>query len=69
MSSSIEFIRIDQDLIRDVVKATGITVKSKAIRRAIEEFLLSQKRKGLKKLAGKLSFYTQEDLARMREDA
>jgi preprotein translocase subunit Sec61beta len=63
-----EFIRIEPRLVRDVVKATGIHVKAKAVRKAIEEFLMAKKRKGLKKLAGKLRFYTQEELARMRED-
>lgn len=63
-----EFIRIEPRLIRDVVKATGIHVKAKAVRKAIEEFLQTRKRKGLKNLAGKLRFYSQEDLARMRED-
>lgn len=55
-------------LVREVVKATGIPVKAKAIRQAIHEFLMSRKRKGLKKLAGKLRFYTQVELQRMRED-
>lgn len=64
-----EFIRIEPRLIRDVVKATGITVKSRAVRRAIEEFLRTQKRKSLKKLAGKLQFYTQKDLQHMRDNA
>ena len=64
-----EFIRIEPRLIHDVVEATGIAVKSRAIRKAIEEYLMAQKRKGLKKLAGKLRFYTQDDLARMRQNA
>lgn len=63
-----EFIRIEPRLIRDVVRATGISVKAKAVRRAIEEFLQARKRKGLKAMAGKLRFYTQEELARMRAD-
>lgn len=63
-----EFIRIEPRLVRDVMKVTGIHIKAKAIRKAIEEFLMAQKRKGLKKLAGKLRFYTQEELTRMRED-
>jgi len=63
-----DFIRIEPKLVQEVVRETGIRVKTKAIRRAIEEFLLSRKRRGLKKLAGKLRFYTQADLARMRED-
>ena len=63
-----ELIRIDPGLIRDVMKATGIAIKARAIRKAIEEYLASQKRKGLKKLAGKMRFYSQEDLAKMRCD-
>lgn len=50
------------------MKATGISVKAKAVRIAMEEFLKAQKRKGLKKLAGQLRFYTQNELRRMRED-
>ena len=64
-----EFIRIEPKLIKDVIKATGIHVKSKAVRRAIEEYLLEKKRKSLKDLAGKLEFYTQKDLEKMRRDA
>lgn len=63
-----EFIRIEPRLIQDVMKATGIKIKSRAIREAIEEFLKARKRQELKKLAGKLSFYSQDDLARMRQD-
>lgn len=63
-----EFIRIEPRLVREVVKATGITIKARAIRHAVEEYLLAKKRKGLKKLAGKLRFYTQAELARMRQD-
>jgi Arc/MetJ family transcription regulator len=63
-----ELIRIEPSLIRDVVKATGITIKARAIRKAIEEYLGSQKRKGLKNLAGKLRFYSQEDLEKSRRD-
>lgn len=63
-----EFIRIEPRLVREVVKATGITIKARAIRQAVEEYLLAKRRKGLKKLAGKLRFYTQAELARMRQD-
>lgn len=62
------FIRIDPKLIDDVVKATGVSVKTRAIRMAIEEFLRSRKRKGLKKLSGKLKLFSQAELARMRDD-
>lgn len=61
-------IRLDPHLIDDVVKATGIRVKTKAVRMAIEEFLKSRKRKGLKKLSGKLKLFSHAELARMRED-
>jgi len=63
-----EFIRIEPRLVREVVKATGITIKARAIRQAVEEYLLAKKRKGLKRMAGRLRFYTQQDLARMRQD-
>lgn len=63
-----EFVRIEPRLVRDVMKATGISVKAQAVRKAMEEFLKAQKRKGLKRLAGKLRFYTQNELRRMRED-
>lgn len=62
------FIRLDPRLIDDVVKATGIRIKTRAIRAAIEEFLKSRKRKGLKKLSGKLRLYSHAELARMRDD-
>ncbi len=64
-----QFVRIEPRLIHEVVKVTGIPIKAKAIRCAIEEFLQVRKRKGLKRLAGKLRFYTQTELLRMREDA
>lgn len=63
-----EFIRLEPRLIRAVVNATGTKIKARAVRQALEEFLKSQKRKGLKKLAGKLRFYTHTDLERMRRD-
>lgn len=65
---NMEFVRMDPSLIREVMKVTGLSVKSKAVRKAIEEFLMEKKRKGLKGLAGKLHFYSQEDLARARKD-
>lgn len=61
-------IRIDPRLIHAVVKATGVRIKARAIRLAIEEFLRTQKRKGLKKMGGTLRFYTQKDLARSRDN-
>lgn len=63
-----ELIRIEPSLIQDVMKATGITIKARAIRKAIEDYLAAHKRKGLKQLAGKLQFYTQDDLEKMRRD-
>ncbi|MBI2346245.1 MAG: hypothetical protein HYV03_05060 [Deltaproteobacteria bacterium] len=63
------FVRLEPRLIDAVVKVTGIRIKARAIRTAIEEFLRDRKRKGLKQLAGKLRFYTQHDLARMRNHA
>ncbi len=64
-----EFIRLEPKLVRQVVKATGVSIRTKAVRFAIEEFLRARKRKSLKQLAGKLRFYTQKDLAQMRDDA
>lgn len=62
-------VRIEPRLIDAVVKATGVRIKARAIRIAIEEFLRTKKRNSLKKMAGSLRFYTQKDLARMRDDA
>lgn len=59
-------IRIDPRLIQEVVKVTGVRIKARAIRLAIEEYLRAHKRKGLKKMAGSLRFYTQTDLQRSR---
>lgn len=61
-------VRIEPHLIEAVVKATGVRIKARAIRIAIEEFLRTQKRSRLKKMAGSLQFYTQKGLARMRDD-
>ena len=63
-----QLIRIEPRLIQAVVAATGTKIKARAVRQALEEFLKAQKRKGLKKLAGKLRFYTHADLDRMRRD-
>ena len=63
-----EFIRIEEDLVQKVVRSTRIHVKSKAVRKAIEEYLAFQKRQSLKEMAGTLKFYTQKELERSRKD-
>lgn len=68
VNANTEFIRMEPRLVREVMKATGIRIKTRAMRQAIEEYLQARKRQGLKQLAGKLRFYSRKDLARMRQD-
>ncbi len=44
-----ELIRIEPRLVHEVVNASGTSIKTKAVRQAIEKFLISRKRKGLKR--------------------
>ncbi|MEO8649930.1 MAG: type II toxin-antitoxin system VapB family antitoxin [Acidobacteriota bacterium] len=59
-------IEIDDELIRDTLKATGLKTKREVVELALKELLLLKQQVGLKKLRGK--FYWEGDLDEMRVD-
>lgn len=60
---------IDKDLMDELLRATGTTVKKEAVITAIKSYLDMKKRVQLADLIGNYPFgYSNEDLERMRND-
>lgn len=59
-------IEIDDELMKDTLKVTGLKTKREAVELALKELLRLRRQSGLKELRGK--FYWDGDLEKMRLD-
>ena len=59
-------IEIDDKLMRDTLKATGLKTKREAVELALQTLLRLERQKGFRKLRGKIDW--QGDLEEMRLD-
>jgi len=58
---------IDDDLLEEAKKLSGVKTKREVINLALEEFVASRKRKKLLELAGKIEFHQDYDYKALRE--
>ena len=59
-------LNIKDDVLRQVVKLTHATTKSRAVAAALEEYLRSRKQQEIKKLSGKIKIHL--DWKKMEEE-
>ncbi len=60
-------IVIDDELLSEAMKLSGATTKKEVIAKALEEFVLTRKRRNLLELAGKIRFHDNYDYKAMRK--
>jgi len=58
---------LDDDLVNEAMRLTGVKTKKDIISFALQELVNSRKRKNLLDIAGKISFHDGYDYKRMRE--
>lgn len=61
-------IVIDDELIKEALKITGIKTKKEIVNIALKELIENHKRKNLMDLKGKIQFDENYDYKKMRED-
>ncbi|MCF6097292.1 type II toxin-antitoxin system VapB family antitoxin [Thermovorax subterraneus] len=60
-------IVIDENLIKEALKLSGLKTKKEVVNLALKEFVESRKRKNLLELKGKIEFDVDYDYKKMRE--
>lgn len=60
-------IVIDESLIKEALKLSGLKTKKEVVNLALKEFVESRKRKNLMELKGKIQFDEDYDYKKMRE--
>ncbi|XCN71342.1 MAG: type II toxin-antitoxin system VapB family antitoxin [Candidatus Electrothrix aestuarii] len=61
-------VLLDNELIREAVRLSGLTSENDAVAFALKEFAAARKRLNLLELAGKIKFQTGYDHKAMRKD-
>ncbi len=60
-------IDLDEKLINEAFKYTGVKTKKELVSVALQEFIETHRRKNLADLKGEISFYEDYDYKKMRE--
>ncbi|KXG77491.1 hypothetical protein AN618_10430 [Fervidicola ferrireducens] len=60
-------IVIDENLIKEALKLSGLKTKKEVVNLALKEFVENRKRKNLLELKGKIKFDVDYDYKKMRE--
>lgn len=59
-------IVIDDDLMEEALRLSGVKTKKDAIHKALEEFIAGRKRRNLKEIRGKIVFAAGYDYKKLR---